>query len=225
MGGEQDILAFLQSQPGVDVRGLDLSEILMQHFRHRRAGHVGALLREPAVRQVAAGVLRIRHVYVGDDVHDAAVGLLRQTLILAAVARLHVEDRDVQPLRAYHAQAAVGIAQHQHGIGLNSDHQLVALVDDIAHRLTEVRTHSIHIDIRIGKLQVLEEHAVEIVVIVLACMGQQAVEVLPAFVDDRRQPDDFRPRAYDDQKLQFPVILELCHKTNLFYWIEISIRM
>ena len=208
MGGQQNVFAFLKSQPGVDVRGLDLSEILMQHFRHRRAGHVGALLREPAVRQVAAGVLRIRHVHVGDDVHDATVGLLRQALVLAAVARLHVEDRDVQPLRAYHAQAAVGIAKHEHGIGLHGDHQFVALVDDIAHRLAEVRAHGIHVDIRIGKFQVLEEHAVEIVVIVLACMGQQAIEVLAALVDDRRQPDDLRPRAHDDQKLQLPVILE-----------------
>ena len=225
VGGQQDILALLKSQPGVDVRGLDLREILMQYFRHRRAGHVCALLREPAVCQVTAGVLRIRHVHVGDDVHDAAVGLLRQALVLAAVASFHVEDRDVQPLRAYHAQAAVGIAQHEHGIRLHSNHQLVALVDDIAHRLAEVRTHGIHVDIRIGKLQVLEEHAVEIVVIVLACMGQQAIEILPALVDDCRQPDDFRPRAYNDKKLQFPVILELCHKTNLFYWIEICIRM
>lgn len=41
-------------------------------------------------------MLGVGQVHVGDDVDDAAVGLLGQALVLAAVARLHVEDGDVQ---------------------------------------------------------------------------------------------------------------------------------
>ena len=98
MGGEQDILALLQPQPRVNVGRFDLGEVLMQHLRHGRAGDVGPLLGQTAVRQIAAGVLGVSHVHVGDDIHDAAVRFFGQALVLAAVAGLHVEDGDVQPL-------------------------------------------------------------------------------------------------------------------------------
>ena len=223
VGAQQDVLALLQAQAGVDVAGLDLGEVVVQHLRHRRAGDVGALLRQAAVGQVAAGVLGVGHIHIGDDVHDAAVGLLRQALVLAAVAGLHVEDGDVQPLGADDAEAGVGVAQHQHGIGLHLHHQLVALGDDVAHRLAQVLAHGLHIHVRVGELQVLEEHAVEVVVIVLPGVRQQAVEILAALVDDRRQADDLRARADDDQKLQLPVILELCPYL-LFHRFKIGIR-
>ena len=51
------------------------------------------------VTQIAAGMLRIRHVDIGDDIHNPAVCLLRQALVLTAVSCLHMEDRDMQSLR------------------------------------------------------------------------------------------------------------------------------
>ena len=140
----------------------------MEHFGHGAAGDVGALLGEAGVGQVAAGVLAVGHVDVGDDVHDAAVGLLGQALVLAPVAGLHVEDWDVQALGPDDAQAAVGVAQHQHGIGLGGHHQLVALGYDVAHGLAQVAPHGFHVDVRIGQLEVLEEHPIEVVIVVLA---------------------------------------------------------
>ena len=68
--------------------------------------------------------LGLASVHIGDDVHNTAVGLLGQALVLAAVAGLHVKDGDVQALGPDDAQAAVGIAQHQHGIGLGGDQLL-----------------------------------------------------------------------------------------------------
>ena len=153
-------------------------------------------------------MLAVGHVHIADDVHDAAVGLLGQAFVLAAVAGLHVEDGDVQALGADDAEAAVGVAQHQHGIGLHLHHQLVALGDDVAHRLAQVVAHGLHIDVGVGQLEVLEEDAVEVVVVVLTGMCQQAVEVLAALVDDRRQTDNLRARAHDNQELQLPIILE-----------------
>ena len=135
VGAQEDILALLEAQALVDVAGLNLGEVVMQHLRHRRPRDVRALLREARVGQVAAGVLGVGHVYIGDDVHNAAVRLLRETFILAAVASLHVEDRDMQPLRTDDAEAAVRVPQHQHRIGLDLHHQLVALRNDIAHGL------------------------------------------------------------------------------------------
>ena len=51
-------------------------------------------------------MLGIAHVDVADDVNDATVSLLRQTLVLAAVAGFHVEDRNVQTLCADDTQTA-----------------------------------------------------------------------------------------------------------------------
>ena len=149
VGGEQDVLALLQAQALVDVAGLNLGEVLVQDLGHGAAGDVGALLGEAGVGQVAAGVLAVGHIHVGDDVHNAAVGLLGQALVLAAVAGLHVEDGDVQALGTNDAEAAVGIAQDEDGIGPRLDHQLVALGNDIAHGLAQVVAHSLHIHIGI----------------------------------------------------------------------------
>ena len=206
VGGKQDVPPLLEAQPRVDVRRLDLGEVFVQHLRHGRAGDVGALFGQAGVRQVAAGVLGVGHVHVRDDVHNAAVGLLGQALVLAAVACLHVEDGDVQPLCADDRQTAIGVAQHQHRVGPNGGHQLVALRDDVAHRLAEVRAHRVEVDLRVGQLQVAEEDAVQVVVVVLAGVGQDHVEIPPRLVDHRRQPDDLGPGAHDDEQLEFAVV-------------------
>ena len=201
VGGKQNVLSLFQSQAGVDITGLDFLQVLVEHFGHGAASDVGALLGQTVFRQVTAGVLRIAQVHVGDDVHDAAVGLLRKALVLAAVAGFHMEDRNVQPLGADDAEAGVGIPQHQHGIGLQLRHQVVAFGDDVPHSLAQGVPHCIQVDVRVGQLQVMEEHAVEVVVVVLAGVGQEGIEILPALCDHRGQADNLRPGAHDDEKL------------------------
>ena len=217
MGGEQDIPALLQAEPPVHIRGLDPAEVPVQHLRHGRAGHIGALSGQPAVRQIPAGMLGIRHVHIGDDVHDPAVGLFRQTLILAAVAGLHVEDGDVEALGPDDGQAGIGISQHQDGVRPQLRHQVVGSGDDVPHGLAQGVSHGIQADLRGRQLQVPEKDAVQIVVVVLAGMGQEAVKVLPALLDDRRQADDLRPGAHDDEQLQFAVVLKRGHGSDLSF--------
>ena len=84
----------------MDITCLDFGEIVMKHLGHRGACDIGALLWKSAVGKVAACMLGICQVHIGDDIYDAAVGLLRKTLILAAVAGLHVENRNVKTFRA-----------------------------------------------------------------------------------------------------------------------------
>ncbi len=50
-------------------------------------------------------MLAVAEVDVADDVNDAAVGLLGQALVFAAVAGFHVEDGYVQALGGYGAEA------------------------------------------------------------------------------------------------------------------------
>ncbi len=153
-------------------------------------------------------MLGIRHVHIGDDVYDAAVRLLRQALILAAIAGLHVENRNVQPLRADHGKATVGIAQHQHRIGLDCNHQFIGFGYDVAHRLAQIRTNRIHVNLGIRQFQIVKEYAIQVVVVVLTRMRQNYVEIPARLVDHRRQSDDLRPRTHDDQQLQLTVIFE-----------------
>ncbi len=134
----------------------------MRRFGHGAAGDVGALLGEAGVGQIATGVLAVGHVDVGDDVHDAAVGLLGQALILAAIAGLHIH---------------VGI----------------------------------------GQFEILEKHSVQVVVIVLPRVRQQAVEIPAALVNHRRQPYNLRSCSYNNQKLQLPILLKFCHYIVILY--------
>ena len=73
----------------MNIARFDLSEVLVQNFGHRAAGHIRAFLGQAAVSEVAAGVFGVGHVHIADDVHDAAVGLFGQAFVLAAVAGFH----------------------------------------------------------------------------------------------------------------------------------------
>ena len=205
---QEDVPALLKAEPPVYVARLYLREVPAEDLRHRGARHVGALPRQPALGQVPPRVLAVRHVHVGDDVDYPPVRLLRQALVLAPVPRLHVEDRDVEALRTYHAQAAVRVPQHQHRVRAGLCHQLVAAADDVAHCRAEVVSHGVHVHVRGVEPQVPEEHPVEVVVVVLPGMCEQHIEVSPAFADDGGKADDLRPRAHDDQELYPPVVLE-----------------
>ncbi len=106
----------------MNITGLYLGQVVVEYFGHGAAGNVGAFLGQSGVGQVAAGVLAVGHIDVGDDVHNTAVGLFGQALVLAAVACLHVKDGNVEALGTNDAEAAVGVTQHQHGVGLQLYH-------------------------------------------------------------------------------------------------------
>ena len=201
VGGQKNVLAFLQAKALVDVAGLDIGEVVMEDFRHGGSCDIGAFLGQAAVSEVSSCVLRVGHVHVRDDIDDTTVGLLGQALVLAAVAGLHVKNGDMESLGSDDAEAAVGIAKDQYAVGLGLGKELVGAVDDVAASSTKVITDGIHIDLGLGELQVLEEYAVEVVVVVLACVGENHVEVLAALVDDGSETDDLGARADNDDQL------------------------
>ena len=211
VGGQQHVALGLKSELCEDVARLDLVQVGAQDLRHRAARDVGALGCAAGVLEVATGVLGVGQVDVGDHVDDAAVCLLGQALVLAAVARLHVEDGDVQALCRDGGQAAVGVAQDQQRVGLDLNHQLVARGDDVAHRLAQVGAHGVQVDVGVVQRQVAEEDAVQGVVVVLPGVRQQAVEVTSALLDNLGQADDLGAGAHDDQQLKAAVVF----KTNI----------
>ena len=206
VGAQQNILALFKTQTLVNITGLNCRQILMQDFGHGAASHVSTFLGKSAVSQVAAGMFGIGHVHVADDIDDATVGLFGQAFVLAAVTGFHVENRDMQTLSANSRKAAVRVTENQQGIGLAGDHELVAAIDDVPDSSAKIVTHGIHINFRILEAQVLEEHAIQVVVVVLACMRQDAIEILAALVDDGGQADDFGARTHDNQEFQLAVV-------------------
>lgn len=201
MSGQENILAFLQAKALVDVAGLDIGEVVVEDLRHGGPCDIGALLGQAAVGEVSSCVLRVGHIHVGDDIDDTAVGLLGQALVLAAVASLHVEDRNMETLGSDDAEAAVGVAKDQYAVGLGLGEEFVRAVDDVAAGSAKVVTDSIHIDLGFGELQILEEDTVEVVVIILACVGENHVEVLAALVDDGGETNDLGARADNNDQL------------------------
>ena len=202
VGRKQHVALGLQTELGEDIRSLDLVQVGTKDLCHGRARDVGALGCAAGVPEVAARVLGVCQVDVGDHVDDAAVSLLGQALVLAAVARLHVEDGDVEPLGRDGGKAAVGVAQDEKRVGLHLNHELIARGDDVAHGFAQVGAHGV-------QRQVTEEDAVERVVVVLPGVRQQAVEVAAALLDDLGQADDLGAGAHDDQQLQAAIIFEM----------------
>ena len=200
VSGQENVLAFLQTEALVDVAGLDIGEVVVEDFRHGGSCDIGALLGQAAVGEVSSCMLRVGHIHVGNDIDDTAVGLLGQALVLAAVAGLHVENGDMESFGSDNAEAAVGVAKDQYAVGLGLGEELIGAVDDIAAGSAKVVTDSIHIDLGLGELQILEEYAVEVVVVVLARVGENHVEILAALVDDGGETDNLGARADNDNE-------------------------
>ena len=190
VGRKQHVALELQTELGEDIRSLNLVQVGTKDLCHGRARDIGALRGAAGVPEVAARVLGVCQVDVGDHVDDAAVSLLGQALVLAAVARLHVEDGDVEPLGRDGGKAAVGVAQDEKRVGLHLNHELIARGDDVAHGFAQVGAHGV-------QRQVAEEDAVERVVVVLPGVRQQAVEVAAALLDDLGQADDLGAGAHE----------------------------
>lgn len=206
------------------VTGLNLCKILVKDFRHWRTGDIGAFLRQTAVGEVAAGMLAICHVNIGDYIHDTAVCLFGKALVFAAVACFHMEDRDMETLGADNAEATIGVAEYENAVRFGLHHEFVALGDDIAHCFTEVSPNRVHIYFRVCKFEILEEYSIEIVVIVLTSVGKYHIEVLAAFVDYRCEAYNLWTGTHDDEKFQFAVIFELCHILYSIVRINDSLR-
>ena len=107
------------------------------------------------------------------------------------------------------AKAGVGVAEHKDGIGLCLGKELVGAVDDVAAGGAEVVADSVHVDFGLCELEVVEEDAVEVVVVVLTCVGEDDIEILAAFGDDGGETDYLGTGADNDNEFQLTVVLEL----------------
>lgn len=200
--GEQDVAAGFQALARQHVGGLDAPAVRLQHLAHGRAHDERARRVAAHSREVPSRVLGVAEVHVGDGIDDAAIDLLGEVLVEAAVARLHVEDGDLEALCGYRAQAGVGVAENQQCVGRDLRYELVAFLEYVPHGLAEVGASNPEVAIGLPEPQPLEEHLVELVVVVLPGVDQHVVEDLVAELDGFGQLDDLRPSPHDRHELQ-----------------------
>ena len=130
-------------------------------------------------------------------IHDAAVDLLGHALIEAAIARLHVEHRDLAPLGRVGGQATVGIAQDQQRVRLDLGQGRVGPRDDLADSLAGRGARGAQEVVRLAQLEILEEDLVQLVVVVLAGVHRDVIGRLVQRGQDAGQADNLGAGAED----------------------------
>ena len=133
------------------------------------------------------------HVDVAEVVEHLAVELLRHALIETAVTRFHMENRNLPTLGGDYRQASIGIAVKQQRIGLFQLEDFIRLGNHFGDRTGRRRTHGAQEVVRLANAQVVEEHLVELVVVVLPGVHQDVVSLLIEFSDDAAHLDQFGP--------------------------------
>ena len=212
VGRQQNVLVLFQPKTLQHVAFLNLFQIHVQHFRHGRAGLVGALLGQTGICQILPGKLRIAHIHVRNYIHDAAIGLLGQALILAAVSCLHVKQRDVQTFCTDGRKAGVGIAQHQIALRLQFREEFIAASHDVSTGHAEIFAHHGHQNVGsvfpkgVFQFKVFPENGGEVSVPVLIVVDHAAVKVFPATLDNRSQSDNLRTGTATNHDLGATVV-------------------
>ncbi len=112
-------------------------------------------------------------------------------------------------LAADDREAGVGVAEHEHCVGACLHHEFIGGVDDVAHGGAEVVADGVEVYFGIGEFEVFEEDAVEVVVVVLAGVGEDYVEVFAAFVDGGCKTDNLGSGADDNEQFQFAIVGEM----------------
>ena len=185
------------------LRRLDPRPVVVEHLAHRRAGEIDAAVGQALRQQVAAGMLGIDEVEIGDVIDQSPVDLLRYVEVETAVASFHVIDGNLQPLGHDCRNRAVGVAEDQHRIGAFAAQDRFDGGQNAAkHRAERGRVDAEEM-IGAPHAEIREEDLVELVVVVLAGVDQHMMHMALERRHHSRQADDLRPRAQDGHHLEF----------------------
>ena len=201
VGGNDEVLVLPDAHLLQDRRRvlLHFGKLHGQDLEHRRSGLDDLVRRQSLAQQVFAGNRGVAEVDVRDMVHDLAVGLLGDALVEAAVAGLHVEDRDMALLRGDGAEAAVCVPEDEERIRLHLLQNGIDRLEDLSGRHGGVPSRGVQEAIRLLEPEVLEEHLVELVVVVLPRVHQDMVDrrTRVQLLQHTRETDDLRTRPHD----------------------------
>ena len=111
MCADEKVAARSHGQLFQDVGPLDFRHVMLQHLPHRGPGLDYGVGFQPFSEKITARVFAIRKIDIAHVIDDLSIDLLRSALVETAIAGLHVENGDLQPLGRDHRKAAVGVAE------------------------------------------------------------------------------------------------------------------
>ena len=128
-------------------------------------------------------------------VDNAAIDFFRNAVIKAAIARLHMIDRNAAPLGALSGQGRIGIAQHKKALGTFFDQQRIRLRQNIADLRPGAVRPGMQAVVWRTHLQLLKKLAGKAGVIILPGKDQHMFAERIQQGDNPRQTDNFRSGA------------------------------
>ena len=206
MRRHQDVVLRLQLEPLQDVARLDLGREGPHGLEGGIAGDDDLRWMDAFAQQVLAVIAVVRQQDVADVIDQDAVALFRHAAVPCPQSRFHVENLDAAMRRRQHAEAAIGVAQDQQGIGLHLFHQGVRLADDVGHFRPVAGGVDIQLIVGLAQLQVLEEEVAKLGREVLPGVNHHMVEVqLVELLQRRPHLDHFRARTENRHHLHLRV--------------------
>ncbi len=98
------------SEVPVDLRVLNLLTIKVEDFIDGIACDKDSLSLDAFSQQVLTAALRVGHQNIAAVIDQTTICLLRYSVIVAAIARFHVKNRNTHSLHHDGCQAAIGVA-------------------------------------------------------------------------------------------------------------------
>ena len=140
-----------------------------------------------------------------NNIDNTSVGLLRQTLVLAAISGLHVKYRDVTLLGCNRAKAAIRIAKDEERIRLLGFKDRIDGDEDLTRRNCRVAARRIEEMIRLTKSEIFKEDFVKLVVIVLTRMHENVLNRRRTIqsLQNTRKANDLGARTDDCEDFEF----------------------
>ncbi|MCY1437591.1 hypothetical protein D9M71_537580 [compost metagenome] len=159
---------------------------MRKHLEHRATGLDHHVRRKPLAKQVIPGDGAIGQVDVGSMVDNSPVDLFRHTHVKAAIARFHVESRNLAALGRNDGHAAVSVPQHQQCLGLDLSQHAIDGNDHIANGFRAGGTSCVEEVVGFANTQILEEDLIELIIVVLAGVHQHMLTMLVQCSHDAR---------------------------------------
>lgn len=179
---------------------------MVEDLFHGAAGEVDPAVWKSFGDEMAAGVFGVDEVEIGDVVDDAAVDLFGDVEVVAAVAGLHVENRDVHALGHVGGEAGVGVAENEQGIGLFEFEKLLGFFQDVADGFAKRGGAGVHEVVGFAEPEIVPEDLVEFVVVVLAGVGDHLGEVFVEAGHGAGEADDFGACADDGEDFHLWIV-------------------
>src|SRR5688572_327098 len=216
MKRDEKIPAGLERQTAQHAGAGDLRLIVRQDLEDRVPRHEDPVALHPLANEVVLAADRIREQDGAAVIDDAPVDFLRHAVVVTAVARFHVVDRNAHAGGDNSGQSAVGVAENQDPVGPQALQQVTAPGDDLPRLVGEAAPLDPHLDVGSADTELAKEQLAETLVVVLARMDQRDVAERVEGRDDPTQPDDFGACAEDDGDLHATTSVSTCVFSTAF---------